>query len=57
MNEKIKKWYAQSLWTQQMVSNAIRKGILTVQQYEEIVGEPYAESQSIKASSGMSPLK
>lgn len=57
MNEKIKKWYAQSLWTQQMVSNAIRKGILTVQQYEEIVGEPYAESQSTKASSGMSPLK
>lgn len=39
MAEKIKKWYAQGLWTQKMVANAVRKGVLTAQQYKEITGE------------------
>lgn len=39
MAEKIKKWYAQGLWTQKMVANAVRKGVLTAQQYNEITGE------------------
>lgn len=39
MVEKIKKWYLQGLWTQQMVANAVAKGVLTAQQYKEITGE------------------
>lgn len=39
MAEKIKKWYAQGLWTQKMVANAVRKGVLTAQRYKEITGE------------------
>lgn len=39
MFEKIARWYAQGLWTQKMVANAVRKGVLTAQQYKEITGE------------------
>lgn len=39
MAEKITRWYAQGLWTQKMVANAVRKGVLTAQQYKEITGE------------------
>ncbi len=42
MFEKIKKWYPR-LWTKTMVANAVKKGVITPEQYEEIVGEPYAE--------------
>ena len=38
MFEKIKKWYKQGLWTQQMVLNAVEKGIITEEQYAEIIG-------------------
>ncbi|MBR6859855.1 MAG: XkdX family protein [Acidaminococcaceae bacterium] len=41
MFEKIKKWYEEGLWTKAMVRNAVRKGKITAEQYEEIVGEPY----------------
>ena len=41
MFEKIKKWYDEGLWTKAMVRNAVRKGKITAEQYEEIVGEPY----------------
>lgn len=41
MYEKIKKWYEEGLWTKAMVRNAVRKGKITAEQYEEIVGEPY----------------
>lgn len=39
MVKKIKKWYAQGLWTRQMVANAVAKGVLTAAQYENITGE------------------
>lgn len=39
MAEKIARWYAQELWTRRMVANAVRKGVLTAQQYKEITGE------------------
>jgi urease accessory protein UreF len=29
MYEKIKKWYLQGLWTEEMVQNAVKKGVLT----------------------------
>jgi len=38
MKEKIMKWYKQGLWTASMVQNAVRKGIITQDDYLEIVG-------------------
>ncbi len=37
MYEKIKKWYKQGLWTEEMVLNAIEKGVLTEEQAAEIL--------------------
>ena len=39
--EKIKHYYEHGLWSKNMVSLTVRKGIITPEQYEEIVGEPY----------------
>ena len=41
MKEKITKWYGQRLWTKAMVENAVKKGVLTAEDYAEIVGEAY----------------
>ena len=41
MYEKIKYWYDHGLWSKAMVANAVVKGKLTDEQYEEITGEPY----------------
>jgi uncharacterized XkdX family phage protein len=41
MFEKIKRGYEEGLWTKAMVRNAVKKGKITAEQYEEIVGEPY----------------
>ena len=38
MKEKIMKWYKQGLWKASMVQNAVRKGIITQDDYLEIVG-------------------
>lgn len=45
MKEKIARWYAQGLWTSDMVRNAVKKGILTAQDYEEITGESCADDK------------
>lgn len=37
---KVKKWYQQGLWTKDMVFAAVPK-MITADEYEEIVGEPY----------------
>lgn len=37
MFERIKKWYEQGLWTEQMVRNAVTKGVLTEEQAEEVL--------------------
>jgi len=39
--EIIKKNYERGLWTKQMVAVAVRKGIITPDEYEEITGEDY----------------
>ena len=44
MYEKIKKWYQQGLWTQEMVANAVTKGIITQEQYESIINDTPAPS-------------
>ena len=39
MYGKIKKWYIQGLWTEEMVRNAVEKGVITEEQCAEILGE------------------
>ncbi len=39
MYDKIKMWYDMGLWTESMVQDAVDKGILTQEQYEEITGK------------------
>lgn len=46
MYKKIRKWYEQGLWTKQMVSAAVAKGVITAAQYEEITGEAYEEAEA-----------
>lgn len=41
MYEKIERWYKQGLWTAAMVQAAADKGVITAEQYEEIIGEKY----------------
>ena len=38
MKEKIALWYAQGLWTAEMVQNAVAKGLLTQEEADEILG-------------------
>lgn len=45
MKEKIAKWFAQALWTAGMVRSAVKKGILSTQDYEEITGESCADDK------------
>lgn len=37
MRDKIAKWYAQGLWSRDMVLNAVKKGILTEGEAGEIL--------------------
>ena len=39
--EIVKKNYDKGLWTKQLVKMAVRKGVITQEQYKEIVGEDY----------------
>lgn len=36
MKDKIAKWYRQGLWTADMVYNAVGKGVITQEDFEEI---------------------
>ena len=40
MKEKIAKWYKQGLWDDEKVQNAVKKGVLTEEEAEEILAEP-----------------
>lgn len=39
--ERIKYYYEAGLWNAQMVKMAVRKGIITKEQYNEITGKTY----------------
>ncbi len=39
--ERIKAHYEAGLWNIQMVRNAVRKGVITAAQFEEITGTAY----------------
>ena len=38
----IKKNYDRGLWSKAMVKMAVRKGVITAEEYKEITGEKYA---------------
>ena len=38
--ERVKSYYPQ-FWGKKAVKNAVKKGWITAEEYEEIVGEPY----------------
>lgn len=39
MKAKIEKWYKQGLWTDEMVMQAVEKGIITEAEATEIMGQ------------------
>ncbi len=39
MKEKIAKWYKLGLWTEEMVMNAVKKGVITEDNANEILGK------------------
>ena len=39
--EQIKRNYDKKLWNKQMVAVAVKKGVITAEQYKEITGEDY----------------
>lgn len=39
--DTIKKNFERGLWNKQMVKTAVRKGVITKDQYQEITGETY----------------
>ena len=39
--ERVKYYYESGLWSKPMVKNAVRKGIITKEQYEQITGESW----------------
>ena len=41
--EIVKKNYERGLWTKRMVAVAVKKGIITPEQYQEITGEKYQD--------------
>ena len=41
MFEKIKEYYELGLWNEARVRNMVIKGVITEEEYAEIVGEPF----------------
>jgi hypothetical protein len=37
VKDKIEKWYKQGLWTEEMVKQAVEKGVITPTECEEIL--------------------
>lgn len=40
--ERIKYYYDAGFWNKIMVRNAVKKGVITKEQYQEITGEQFA---------------
>jgi uncharacterized XkdX family phage protein len=40
--ERVKYYYEAGLWSKPMVKMAVRKGVITKEQFEEITGETFA---------------
>lgn len=42
MFDKLMKFFRLKLYTKKRIADFVRKGVITPEQYEQIVGEPYA---------------
>lgn len=42
MFDKLMKFFRLKLYTKKQIADFVRKGVITPEQYEQIVGEPYA---------------
>lgn len=40
--ERVKYYYEAGLWSKPMVRMAVKKGVITKEQYQELTGEAYA---------------
>lgn len=40
--DNIAMWYKHKLWTVAMVANAVKKGVITAEDYKEITGKEYS---------------
>ena len=40
--DRVKYYFEAGLWSKQMVKMAVRKGVITKEQYKEITGDEYA---------------
>lgn len=49
MKDKVKYWYDLGLWSKEKVYDAVPQ-LITADDYEEIVGEPYIEGQGLANS-------
>lgn len=47
MYDKIKKWYQMGLWTEAMVRNAVKKGVISQEQADEILGADEKEHSGL----------
>ena len=41
INEKVKKYYNTGLWSEERVRNMVIKGIITEEEYKDIIGNEY----------------
>lgn len=41
--EKVKKYYKNHIWNEARVREAVAKGWITAEEFEEIIGKPYKE--------------
>ena len=47
MYEKVKKYYDNGLWSEERVRNMVIKGIITEEEYKNIVGKKYEEQNNL----------
>lgn len=48
--EQIKKNYERGLWNTAMVKTAVKKGVITAEQYTEITTEAYEKASAVSTS-------
>lgn len=43
MFDKLMKFFRMKLYTKKQIADFVKKGVITPEQYEQIVGEPYGD--------------
>lgn len=47
MFKKVKKYYDKGLYTKEVVKKFVEKGVLTADEYKEITGDEYVDSDTV----------